>query len=61
MTRPTRFLGYCTLQVGDMGTIVLSTVVQGIPALTVLASSKAARIKARLIRCYHSSQERPTG
>ena len=37
----------CTLQVSDMAVIALSTTVEGVPALAVIANSKAARVKAR--------------
>ena len=40
-------MGKSTLQVGDMAVISLSTSVEDIPALTVFAPSKAARVKAR--------------
>ena len=40
-------MGTCTLQGGDMPVIALSMVVEDIPALTDLAYSKAAGVKAR--------------
>jgi hypothetical protein len=40
-------MGKSTPQVGDMAVISLSTSVEGVPALTDLAYSKAARVKAR--------------
>ena len=40
-------MGESTLQVGDIPVIALPMVVEDIPALTDLANSKAARVKAR--------------
>jgi hypothetical protein len=40
-------MGKCTLQVGDIPVISLSTSVEDISALTVIANSKMASVKAR--------------
>jgi hypothetical protein len=40
-------MGKCTLQDRDMPVIAVSKAVEDIPALTVFARSKAARVKAR--------------
>jgi hypothetical protein len=52
-------MGKSTQQVGDMSVIALFTAVEDILALTVLAGSMAARVKARLRRTSNGSLSFP--